>query len=140
MKLNEECIRDILFYLEDSLVIKDGKEFSTITLNQLQEALSDKYAKDDVFYSVYNLHEIHFIEGRIKDINDMKMFFCEINNITYLGHQFLNTVRPEPIWDKTKNVVAKVGNHTLGFIEKVAHDIAVESAKQAVAVMMGQIQ
>lgn len=68
------------------------------------------------------------------------MFFCEINNITYPGHQFLNTVRPEPIWNKTKNIVAKVGNHTLAFVESVAHDIAVESAKQAITVMMGQQQ
>ena len=90
MKLNTDCIRDVLLYLEESLVIKDHKEFSSITLSQLQDALSDRYTKDDVFYSVYNLYKMHYIEGRIKDVNDMKMFFCEINNITYPAHQFLN--------------------------------------------------
>ena len=66
------------------------------------------------------------------------MTICQIENITYLGHQFLETVRPEPIWNKTKSVVSKVGVHTLGFIEGVAHDIAVESAKQAVTITMTQ--
>lgn len=30
---------------------------------------------------------------------------------------------------KTKNIVGKVGNHTLEFVEGVAHDVAVEFAK-----------
>lgn len=66
MKLNTDCIRDILLYLEEELVIKDHKEFSSITLVRLQEALADKYSKDDVFYSVYNLHKIHFMRAEYK--------------------------------------------------------------------------
>lgn len=54
------------------------------------------------------------------------------------GHQFYESIKPQPIWDKTKSIVSKVGVHTLGFIEGVAHDIAVESAKQAVTISMSQ--
>ena len=84
MKLNPDCIRDTLLYLEENLVIENNHKFTKITLNQLQEQLS-QYVLEDVFYSVYNLHKIHFIEGKINDINDMKMFFCDINNITWNG-------------------------------------------------------
>ncbi len=137
MKLNPDCIRDVLLYLEEKLKIEKGRIFSPITLKTLQENLSE-YSPEDVFYSVYNLHQIRFIEGRINDVNNMKMMFCDIENITYAGHQFLSNIRPQPIWDKTKSIVSKIGNHTLGFIEGVARDIAVESAKQAVTIMMTQ--
>ena len=62
----------------------------------------------------------------------------EVTSVRWHSHQFLETVRPEPIWDKTKSVVSKVGVHALGFIEGVAHDIAIESAKQAVTIAMTQ--
>lgn len=136
MKLNPDCIRDVLLYLEENLTI-ENHVFSSINLKMLQDNLTD-YSKEDIFYSVYNLKQIRFIEGRINDVSNMKMMFCEIENITYAGHQFLATVRPEPIWNKTKSIISQIGVHTLGFIEGVAHDIAVESAKQAVTIMMTQ--
>lgn len=58
--------------------------------------------------------------------------------MTHRGHQFYESIRPEPIWNKTKSIISKVGVHTLDFIEGVAHDVAVESAKQATAIMMTQ--
>ena len=62
--------------------------------------------------------------------------FVNIYNVTHRGHEFYEIIQPESIWDKTKSVVSKVGVHTLGFIECTAHDIAVESAKQAVTIAM----
>lgn len=134
MKLNPDCIRDVLLYLEENIKI-DNRTFIPISLKSLQEVFAN-YSEEDIFYSVYNLKQAKFIEGKFTDIKDTKMAICEIQNITYAGHQFLETVRPKPIWDKTKSVVSKVGVHTLGFIEEIAHDIAVESAKQAVSVAM----
>lgn len=134
MKINHDCIRDVLLYLEENLKI-EGHVFIPITLKMLQDNLTD-YSAEDVFYSVYNLHQIRFIEGRINNVSNMKMMFCEIENITYAGHRFLATVKPEPIWTKTKSIVTKIGVHTLDFIEGVAHDVAVESAKQAVTIAM----
>lgn len=130
MKLNPDCIRDVLLYLEENLKIEDGS-FSTISLHTLQKNLT-QYSKEDVFYSVYNLKEIHFIEGIFRGADNSEMYVCHVNNITYAGHQFLNTVRPQSVWDKTKTIAGKVGVHTLGFLESVAHDVAVELAKQLV--------
>lgn len=38
MKLNPDCIRDVLLYLEENLKVKDCQKFSEITLSQLQDA------------------------------------------------------------------------------------------------------
>lgn len=122
MKLNPDCIRDVLLYLEENLKVKDGHKFTEITLSQLQDALS-QYPSEDVFYSVYNLREIRFIDGKFNDINDMKMFFCEINNITWSGHQFLNSIRPKTIWDATKQGASKLGIMSMHALSTIAMKI-----------------
>ena len=123
MKLNPDCIRDVLLYLEENLEVKDGHKFTEITLNQLQEALP-KYQKEDVFYSVYNLHQIRFIDGRISDVNNMKMFFCDINNITWNGHQFLNTIRPTTVWEATKTGASKLGIMSMHALSTIAMKVS----------------
>ncbi len=123
MKLNPDCIRDVLLYLEENLTLKDNHKFSAITLAQLEGALPE-HTKEDIFYSVYNLYQIRFIEGKINDVNDMKMFFCEINNITWNGHQFLNTIRPKTVWDATKKGAAKLGIMSMDALSTIAMKIS----------------
>lgn len=62
----------------------------------------------------------------------------EIKEVTYLGHNFYNFIQDDTVWNKTKTIIAKAGNHTLKFIEDTAQMVAVASAKQAVTVMMTQ--
>ena len=123
MKLNPDCIRDVLLYLEENLVIKDRNKLSVISLNQLKENLS-QYDEDDIFYSVYNLYQIRYIDGRINDASDMKMFFCDINNITWNGHQFLNTIRPTSVWQATKKGASKLGIMSMHALSTIAMKIA----------------
>lgn len=129
LKLNTDCIRDVLLYLEKNLKI-ENRNFVSITLSALQENLS-KYSAEDVFYTIYNLSEARFVDCKWGVITSENYRHCDISNITYRGHQFLESVRPETIWEKTKTVASKVGVHTLEFIESVAREIAVELAKQA---------
>lgn len=140
MKMNEECIRDILHYLVENLTIKIENNkggFNDITMLGIIKEFDNKYTKEDIWYSVYNLSQDRFIDTN--DIRKQSMVgfaFVEIYNVTHRGHQFYETIQPQPLWDKTKSVISKVGVHTLGFIESVAHDVAVESAKQAVTIVM----
>lgn len=140
MKMNEECIRDILKYLVENLSIKIENNkggFNDITMLGIIKEFDNKYTKEDIWYSVYNLSQDRFIDTN--DIRKQSMVgfaFVEIYNVTHRGHQFYETIQPQPLWDKTKSVISKVGVHTLGFIESVAHDVAVESAKQAVTIVM----
>ncbi len=123
MKLNPDCVRDVLLYLEEHLHIEDRNKLSTIDLKELKEKLT-QYSEDDIFYSVYNLHQIRFIEGRINDTGDRKMFFCEINNITWNGHQFLNTIRPDTVWQATKKGASKLGIMSMHALSSIAMKVA----------------
>ena len=142
MKMNEDCTRDILTYLVENLTIQiDEKHnkggFNEISMLMIMKEFDNKYQCEDVWYSIYNLSQDGFIEtNNIREQSRVGFAFVEIYNVTHRGHQLYETIQPENIWDKTKSVVSKVGVHTLGFIESVAHDVAVESAKQAVVIAM----
>ena len=123
MQLNPDCVRDILLYLEEKLTILDGNKFSKVELKDIYEAFENTYSKEDIFYSVYNLHQIRFIEGRIENVTNQKMFFCEIENISWNGHQFLNTVRPKSIWDATKTKAKQIGGMSLQTLSTIAVSI-----------------
>lgn len=124
MKLNPDCIRDVLLYLEGYLEIDlDNSNFKMISLNEIIEHFSELYTEEDIWYTVYNLKEIRFIEGNINNAGKHKMFFCEISNITWNGHQFLNTIRPKNIWDATKSGAKKIGATSISALNMIATEI-----------------
>lgn len=142
MQINEECIRDILSYLVDNLeIVKniDNKyNYEVISVLQLIETSElNNYSPEVIIYSVNILSECGFIEG--EKLQKKTMVSCadqDIINVTYMGQQFYEAIKPESVWKKTKSIVGKVGVHTLGFIENTAQMIATESAKQAVTISM----
>lgn len=144
MKINEDCIRDILQYYVDELSINflshNRCDFNEVSLLKTIKHFENKYSQEDVWYTVYNLSQDRFIETNDirKTSRDAGLAYVSIYNVTHRGHQFYESIQPEPIWEKTKTVVSKVGIHTLSFIESVAHDVAVEAGKQAVTITMAQ--
>lgn len=146
MTINEDCIRDILGYLVKNIDYEKDIDGSfrvvQVSLFQLYKDadLSTLYKDKDIMYSVLKLLEIHFI--KVSDIfpkNQSIIDRCAICEVTYTGHKFYETIQPESVWNKTKSIVGKIGNHTLGFIESVAHDVAVESAKEFVRISSGNV-
>ena len=99
-----------------------------------------EFEKKEIMYSVMKLYEYRFITvSKIQPTNGQQYFdSCEITDVTVYGHDFYNSIQEDTIWNKTKNIVCQVGNHTLKFIEDTAQKIAVESAKQAVTITMMQ--
>lgn len=142
MKLNPDCLRDILIYLEENLTIVDGNKFSKVSLSTLVEELPS-YLEDEIFYSVYNLKEVNMISGRFSDAADMHMFVCEIKNITWEGHEFLNTVRPKSIWNATKENASKLGVssiHALFSIAKILLNAAISNPEVVSSITKSLLQ
>lgn len=142
MNLNIECMREIIKYCADNIDYVEGVEDSWgesfVDLTDLYNAVELKqFNKKDIMYSVLKLYEYKYIE--LCDIYPMNKSYlekCTVCDITVQGHNFLSSIQDDTLWNKTKNIVGKVGNHTLKFIEDTAQMVAIESAKQAVTVMM----
>ena len=127
MQLKPDCIRDTLLFLEEYLTINyQQSNFNGITLSQLTEEMMLKhtyYNAEDIWYTVYNLKQIHFIEGRFSDAGKHKMMFCDIENITWNGHQFLDSVRPDTIWDAVKTKATQIGGISISGLSLIASSI-----------------
>lgn len=109
MKLNPDCIRDVLLYLEENLSYnherKDSLEHNSISMRKIAEYLHNQkgYEIDDINYSIEKLLEIMYIipDNELRGRNH-SILSCSILDISWNGHQFLNTIRPKTIWDATK--------------------------------------
>lgn len=130
MKLNFDCIRDTLLYLEEALVINfQQRTFESISLNQLIEDIMLKhthYEANEIWYSVYSLKQAGFIEGRFENPGNKKLYICNIENITWSGHQFLDSIRPDSIWDAIKHKANQIGGISISGLSTIATTILQE--------------
>lgn len=137
MKINIDCMRDVLIYVEDHLTVILNDEETAIKCNSLDilnlsKALPN-YKREDVWYSVKMLAECDYINTN--GIDTQRYFaMMTIDSITYTGHKFIESIRPQPIWNKTKSIISKVGVHTLNFVEDTAQKIAVECVKSLIGI------
>lgn len=136
MKLNMDCMRELLIYLSNNLKIETGilqkKIFCGIDLRNLYEDQNlSCFSSDDIFYSAYNLMSCNFIEAKAGDQARPPVTYS-IFNITYAGHQFLESIREPTAWERTKNIASAIGNHSLKFLEDTAQKVAVEMGKTLV--------
>lgn len=140
MQINIDCLKDVLAFCINNIDYKqeyDSWNTRYVDLNMLysDEKLKKEYEKKDIMRSVLKLEECRFIKISTKyPVDKPYIDNCSIEDITMHGYQFYESIQDPSIWEKTKSIVGKVGNHTLGFIESVAHDIAVEAAKEAVKI------
>lgn len=78
------------------------------------------------------------LEAHIIQSNRNSSLAFEICDISFYGIQLLNAIRPMDAWNKKKSIIKQVGNHSLKFVEETAQMVAIELAKQTVAIMMSQ--
>lgn len=107
MKLNHDCVRDLLLAIEKHAPL-DGLDHDEIL--KLPEL--DKYDKDTIIYTAQRLHEAGYIDGNFDFYYDNQIYM-HISNITYDGHVFLDSLRDEGIWKDVKNATAKVSGASI---------------------------
>lgn len=100
MRINYDCIRDVLLSLEDILVLDENLETNATEISQLCKELSD-YSKQDIAYSLVMLKETDYIHANIINA-DNGIFDIIVFGITFEGHKYLDTVRTSAVWEETK--------------------------------------
>lgn len=127
MQLKPDCVRDTLLYLEEQLTINFQQNiFTPINKKELIEGmrlLHTHYDAEDIWYTIYNLIQAGFIEGKFSNAGNHKMSVCEIENITWEGHQFLDSVRPDTIWDAVKSKAHQIGGISISGLSLISSSI-----------------
>lgn len=129
MKLNLNCIRDALITLENWLVLNDDLEFVLIDLDEICKS-SDmlKYSKPEIAYTLVLLNEAGFIKAIVSSTFEG---IDELNvvRLTYKGHQFLDTIRPQSMWDKIYSISEKTGLKSISSIMEISDILLPDAVK-----------
>ena len=62
MKLNYDCVRDVMLYLEENLIFGNPIRDTNINLN---------YDIKEIRYSLLKLHEINYLDGSVSKYMDV---------------------------------------------------------------------
>lgn len=116
MKLDINCIRDILLYVEDNTTFFKEINFSIHSIPcDLQ-----KYNVDKLFYHLRYCDEAEFFtEYALLEESEI-----EIRDLTVLGHEFISNIKDENNFDKLKEAMLKCGTKAIGVAVTLATEIA----------------
>lgn len=121
MRLNNECVRDLLLAIEENLGISDKVSIDDFEL--------PNYSDDELTYTALKLIEAGFINGDSSKMIDGSIFVY-VSSLTWDGHKFLDNIRDNEVWSKTKSIVSKFSSVSLGIISNVAAQVITALIKQ----------
>lgn len=121
MRLNPDCIRDILLVVEEHTDIThivqldfSSDEDTESCFNQL-----NKYSKDELMYHVKQCE----LCGFFTDVNWFLGGQCAIHYLSPYGHEFLANIRADTNWNKVKRKATEVGSESLSVLAQIAGQI-----------------
>ena len=128
MKLDPNCVRDLLLALEDCEPITEaGVLSSDFSLKPVFEHKRlQKYDHAQLCYTFRMLVDAGYIACKINYIkNGFLPFFGASGGITYQGHQFIANTRNDGVWNKTIQKIAHVGGSvSMGILSSVSEGVA----------------
>lgn len=114
MKLNPDCIRDILLTVEE----KSGYNKPWIYYcDGCQPELLSRYSSDEIGYHIVQCAKSELIDG-LKYYDGGESLL--ISDLTPEGHEFVANIRSDNNWNKTKSILKNVGSESLDSIKQVA--------------------
>ena len=115
MKLDHDCVRDVLIWVEENVQI--GHPVYT---SDMIPKLEDKWSEPELIYCVIQLNEAGLIDGAAS-IQGEVVSLNQLNKLTWEGHKYLDNIRDDSVWKETKTTVAsKVGSASLSIFSAVA--------------------
>lgn len=121
MKRNMELVRDIL------LTIEDAKPFECIRNMKI-----NGFDKQEIAYHCELLYQAGFIKdyhGEECNNYDGVIYFT-VQDLTWEGQDFLETIREKTVWENTKNVIREKGlPMVVGTIKTIANAFITAAAE-----------
>lgn len=119
MKLNYDCVRDVLLYLENNLSLNNSISFPS----DIKESLLLKYSKDDLLYTVKILLNKKLILGADNFNYATGMYTVNIESLSFDGHSFLDNIRDNQVWSKSKKILSAFKSVSIEIISQVATNV-----------------
>lgn len=123
MKLNIDCIRDVLLYLEENITMDSNNRIVPISIKTIKLFLQEKYEENDIIYSIGKLNDCGYITAHVDKTNAKYKISGVVTDITWEGHELLNSIRPQTIWEVTKENATKLGVTSIRGVASLAKSV-----------------
>ena len=121
MKLNHDCIRNLLLFLEVNLKTKSNGNPKGIKLRNITgEDHLAKFTENDIYYSAGKLVEINYIKLVNNSVAPRRMI---INEITWDGHDYIDSIRDSKVWSEVKNKTKGLSDVAIDIVKGIAVEI-----------------
>ena len=120
MRLNPDCIRDILLYIES----QTDSEIDSVEFEELIDNLTD-YDENTLHYHVNQISKSDLVDS-VFYADDKPLF---ISDLSPEGHEFLSNVRSNTNWNKTKEIAKNVGSSSINSLKEIAVSVISELIK-----------
>lgn len=118
MKLNLDCVRDILLCVESNTGLRKGCSFVDFTLENspifhdevttppdYQLDLLKKYEIDELIYHINYCSDADLIITS----DEFAPYILLVMDLSPQGHEFIANIRNESVWEKVKSAFVKMG-------------------------------
>ena len=122
MKINHDCIRKILFLIEETTSFNNTFDYDIY--NPLPEL--SNYTTDEIQYHIRQMEWSGLCTGLLWHSDG-----CVITDLTPEGHKLISEIRSDTNWNKVKQTATKAGVWTLDGIKIIATQVAATAISQA---------
>ena len=122
MKLNPDCIRDILLTIEQIPSVNHHWDFNSDTIPQL----FPQYTMEEV---MYHLRQCELNGFLLSPSHSLNYDYFSVLDLTPAGHSFLANIRENTVWNGVKNIAGKVGSRSLDALVQIASNVVTELIK-----------
>ncbi|WP_434169994.1 DUF2513 domain-containing protein [Streptococcus agalactiae] len=117
MKLNPDCVRDILIDVEEKSTFSN---FASYTSKEDFKPLLDKYSYEESMYHIRQCEHSNLFMDKVHYFMDGG---CMIKDLSPKGHQFLENIRSPKNWTETKSIASRIGSMSLNVLESVSAQV-----------------
>lgn len=127
MKLDKDCIRGILLALEENPSIHakwTEEDFS-------KSFFLKDFSQSEIRYCIERLTEGEYLNVKIpnEQLKRVGVNFIVVDSLSWKGHEFLDTIRNDKIWDETKQIAAQVGNSSIPVLLEIGKSTVMKYLK-----------
>lgn len=127
MELNPKCIRDVMLSIEELVGLSDNLTIHSVSLDHLcKHELLQQYSEKEVFYTLLKLNEGNYVELKYSYMSN-KLYQCEIGNLTLQGHEYLETIRSNKVFDYVQDKINEIGG---GATTEIIKALAIKFLKE----------
>lgn len=121
MRINNECIRQIMIYVESEATFDEACFFYTYP--RYSDDNLNQYPDGVVLYHVRNLlmSGLLFTPAQYENYPQSDIFYVDL---TPNGHEFLANIREDSNWNEVKKISSKIGFASLKMIAAISEGVA----------------